>query len=138
MFTSIVEKVKFLLFMMYAQDLVLFSINELVRHDMTITQNNTSLTSYLVVIVSLSFLTWDVCNYVITNKDIPVVKILTPEEIQKINLKKNRNKIAPTEKASLSNRNIALPSNSGGNDKSGIKLSTGSKLDILNNNSKSK
>ena len=37
-FCTMVEKVKFLIFSMYAQDLVLFSVNELARHDLTVAQ----------------------------------------------------------------------------------------------------
>lgn len=79
-FCTVVEKIKFLIFSMFAQDLVLFSVNELARHDLTVAQNGSSLTSIGVVFCTMSFLAWDICRYITTNKDIPVLKILSEED----------------------------------------------------------
>ncbi len=66
--------------------------------------------------LSLSFITWDICNYVVTNKDMPVIKILTQEELEKLkNKKKNKHQILPLNEIKSANLNQGrLPSNAGG------------------------
>lgn len=58
---QLVEKIKFLVFSMFVQDLILFSVNELARHDITIRQEGSGLSSYLVVLFTFSFVLWDIC-----------------------------------------------------------------------------
>ena len=89
-FCKTVEKVKFLVFSIYAQDLVLFSINELARHDLTVAQDGSSLASYGVVFCAFCFITWDICRYTVNIRDIPVMTILSKEDIARIEKRKKK------------------------------------------------
>jgi cell division protein FtsL len=61
---------KFMVFTIFSQDLLLYSFNELAAHDMTIEQTSSSYLSYIMVFIVFNMVMYDICQYVVISKNL--------------------------------------------------------------------